>query len=71
MTKIKENVPSIIDVHGIVVKRNNMEVKTNTLILTFNTQNIPDSLNICYLNIHVHSMFQIPFGAISVRDLGM
>ena len=33
--EIKENVPMITDVHRIVVKRNNLEVKTNTLILTF------------------------------------
>ena len=30
-----------------------MEIKTNTLILTFNTPNIPDCLKICYLNIPV------------------
>ena len=30
-----------------------MEVKTNTLILTFNTQKIPESLKVCYLNIPV------------------
>ena len=35
--EIKENIPSIIDVQQIVVKRNNVEVKTNTLILTFNS----------------------------------
>ena len=51
--EIKENVPMITDVHRIVVKRNNLEVKTNTLILTFNTPKIPDSLKICYLNIPV------------------
>ena len=47
--KIKENVPMITDVQRIVVKRNNTEIKTNTLILTFNTPKIPDSLKICYL----------------------
>ena len=41
--EIKENVLMITDVHRIVVKRNNLEVKTNTLILTFNTPTIPDS----------------------------
>ena len=41
---MKKNVPMITDVHRIVVKRNNLEVKTNTLILTFNTPKIPDSL---------------------------
>ena len=34
--EIKENIPSIVDVQHIIVKRN-MEVKTNTLVLTFNT----------------------------------
>ena len=34
----------ITDVHGIVVKRNNVEIKTNTLIFTFNTPQISDSL---------------------------
>ena len=43
----------ITDVHRIVVKRNNLEVKTNTLILTFDTPKIPVSLKICYLNIPV------------------
>ena len=41
----------ITDVHRFVVKRNNVEIKTNTLILTFNTPQIPDYLKICYLNI--------------------
>ena len=49
----KENIPSIIDVQRIVVKRNNVEVKTNTLILTFNSPKIHESLNVCYLNIPV------------------
>ena len=51
--EIKENVPVITDVHCIVVKKNNVEIKTNTLILTFNTPQIPDYLKICYLNIPV------------------
>ena len=34
----------ITDVHGIAVKRNNLEIKTNTLVLTFNSPKIPDSL---------------------------
>ena len=49
--EIKENIPSIIDLQRIVVKRNNVEVKTNTLILTFNSSKIPESLKVCYLNI--------------------
>ena len=38
--KIKENVLMITDVHRIVVKRNNGEIKTNILILAFNTPQI-------------------------------
>ena len=53
LDEIKENIPSIIDVHRIVVKINNVEVKTNTLILTFNSPMIPKSLKVCYLNIPV------------------
>ena len=45
--EIKENIPSIVDVQHIVVKRNNMEIKTNTLILTSNTPKIPESLKVC------------------------
>ena len=41
--EIKENVPSVIDVQHITVKRDNMEVKRNTLILTFNSPKIPES----------------------------
>ena len=51
--EIKENIPSIVDVQHIVVKRNNMEIKTNTLILTLNIPEIPESLKVCYLNILV------------------
>ena len=54
--EINENVPIITDVHRIVVKRNTLEVKTNTLLLTFNTPKILDSLNICYLNFSVSSV---------------
>ena len=43
----------ITDVHSIVVKRKNVKIKTNTLILTFNTPHILDSLKNCYLNIPV------------------
>ena len=43
----------ITDVQHIIVKKNSMEIKINTLILTFNTPKIPDCLKICYLNIPV------------------
>ena len=69
--EIKENVPMITDVHRIVVKWNNLEVKTNTLILTINAPKIPDAATICYLNIPYHNMYQILLDAISVRDLAM
>ena len=39
--EFKENIPSIIDVQRIIVKRNNVEVKINMLILTFNSPKIP------------------------------
>ena len=42
--EIKDNGPIITVVLHIVVKMNNKEIKTNTLILTFNTSKIPDSL---------------------------
>ena len=58
--EINENIPSIIDVQQIVVKRNNMEVKTNTLILTFNSPKIPESLKVCYLNIPVSQFVRNP-----------
>ena len=58
--EIKENIPSIIDVQRILVKRNNVEVKTNTLILTFNSPKIPVSLKVCYLNIPVSQFIPNP-----------
>ena len=51
--EIKDNVMMITDVHRIVVKRNNVEININTLILTFNTPQIPDYLKIGYLNIPI------------------
>ena len=60
LDEIKENIPIIVDVQRIVVKRNNMEIKTNTLILTFNTPQIPESLKVCYLNIPVSQFVPNP-----------
>ena len=40
--EIKESIPIITDVQRIVMKRSNMEIKTNTLILSFDTPKIPD-----------------------------
>ena len=45
----------ITDVQCIVVKRNNTEIKTNTLILTFNTPKILDSLK----NLFEYSCFAV------------
>ena len=51
--EIKENIPSSIDVQRIIVNRNNVDAKTNTLILTFNSHKIPESLTVYYFNIPV------------------
>ena len=67
---IKENVPMITDVQRIVVKRNNPEIKTNTLILTFNTPKIPDSLKICYLNIPVSQYVPNPIRCCKCQRFG-
>ena len=66
--EIKENVPMITDVHCIVVKRNNLEVKTNTLILIFNTPKI--SLKICYLNIPVSQYVPNPIRCYKCQRFG-
>ena len=68
--EIKENVPMITDVHRIVVKRNNVEIKTNTLILTFNTPQIPDYLKICYLNIPVTQYVPNPIRCYKCQRFG-
>ena len=51
--EVKRNIPNIVDIHRIVSKRDGKEIKTNTLILTFNLPKIPSSLKICYLNVPV------------------
>ena len=67
----KENVPSIIGVYRIIVNRNNMEVKTNTLIVTFNIPKIPDSLKLCYLNIPITQYVPIPIGCYKYQIFGL
>ena len=67
--EIKENVPSILDVQRIIIKRNNMEVKTNTL-LTLNSPKIPDSLKICYLNIPVTQYVPNPLRCYKCQRFG-
>ena len=68
--EIKDNVPSIIDVQRITIKRNNMEVKTNTLILTFNSPKITESLKICYLNIPVSQYVPNPLRCYTCQRFG-
>ena len=63
-------IPSIVDVQRIVVKRNNMEIKTNTLILTFNTPKIPESLEVCYLNIPVSQFVPNPLRCYRCQKFG-
>ena len=68
--EIKENIPSIIDVQHIVVKRNIVEVKTDTLILTFNFPKIPKSLKVCYLNIPVSQCIPNPLCCYKCQTFG-
>ena len=68
--EIKENVPMITDVQHIVIKKNNTKIKTNTLILTFNTPKIPDSLKICYLNIPVSQYVPNPIRCYKCQRFG-
>ena len=68
--EIKENIPSIVDVQRIFVKRNNMEIKTNTLILTCNTPKIPESLKVCYLNIPVSQFVPNPLRCYRCQKFG-
>ena len=60
----------ITDIHRIVVKRNNVEIKTNTLILTFNTPQIPDYLKNCYLNIPVTQYVPNPIRCYKYQRFG-
>ena len=60
----------LTDVHRIVVKKNNVEIKTNTLILTFNTPQIPDYLKICYLNIPVTQYVPNPIRCYKCQRFG-
>ena len=47
-----------------------MEVKTNTLILTFNSPKIPDSLKICYMNIPVTQYVPNPLRCYKCQRFG-
>ena len=68
--EIKEIVPIITDVHRIVGKKNHLEVKTNTLILTFNSTNIPDYLDISCLNIPVSQYVPNPIRCYKCQIFG-
>ena len=48
-----------------------MEVKTNILILNFNSPKIPDSLKICYLNIPVIQYVPNPLRCYKCQSLVM
>ena len=60
----------ITDMQCIVIKRDNTEIKTNTLILTFNTPKIPDLLKTCYLNIPVLQYVPNPIRCYKCQRLG-
>ena len=47
-----------------------MEVKTNTLILTFNSPKIPESLKVCYLNIPVSQFVPNPLRCYKCQKFG-
>ena len=47
-----------------------MEIKTNTLILTFNTPKIPESLKVCYLNIPVSQFVPNPLRCYRCQKFG-
>ena len=48
-----------------------MEVKTNTLILTFNSPKITEYLKVCYLNIPVTQFVPNTYVVINVKKLVM
>ena len=54
----------------IVVKRNNTEIKTITLILTFNIPKIHESLKIGYLNIPVTQYVPNPIKCYKCQRFG-
>ena len=47
-----------------------MKVKTNTLILTFNSPKIPEYLNICYLNIPISQYVPNPLRCYKCQRFG-
>ena len=47
-----------------------MEIKTNTLFLTFNTPKIPESLKVCYLNIPVSQFVPNPLRCYRCQKFG-
>ena len=68
--EIKRNVPNIVEVHRIVSKRDGKEIKTNTLILTFNLPKIPSPLKICYLNVPVTEYVPNPMRCYKCQTFG-
>ena len=68
--EVKRNIPNIVDIHRIVSKRDGKEIKTNTLILTFNLPKIPSSLKICYLNVPVTEYVPNPMRCYKCQTFG-
>ena len=68
--EVKRNIPNIVDIYRIVSKRDGKEIKTNTLILTFNLPKIPSSLKICYLNVPVTEYVPNPMRCYKCQTYG-
>ena len=68
--EVKRNIPNIVDIHRIVSNRDGKEIKTNTLILTFNLPKIPSSLKICYLNVPVTEYVPNPIRCYKCQTFG-
>jgi len=68
--EIKREIPIISEVKRISVKRNGVEMKTNTLILTFNVPKIPDCIRSGYLNIPVSQFVPNPLRCYKCQMFG-
>ena len=68
--EIKRCIPNVIDVYRIVTKRDGKEIKTNTLILTFNLPKLPSHLKVCYLNIPVAAYVPNPLRCYKCQTFG-
>ena len=68
--EIKRELPFITDVHRISVKRNNVEIKTNTMILTFNSSKVPVFIRSGYLNVPVTQYIPNPLRCYKCQSFG-